>query len=139
MSIVSSNTLFSFSGVLSLSAAEVKALNTTPQILVAAFPGAVTTVNRIIFASRFGTVAYTGANNLEFRYTGAAGAKVTADIAAATLNFASGDQYSTVYGVTTELIPVVNTPIVVRVPTANPGAGDSPVNFTVLYDVRYIL
>lgn len=117
-----------------LTAAQVKALNATPITLIAA-PGAgkITIVNRITLASTFGTVAYTGANNLEFRYTGAAGAKVTADIAAATLNFAAGTQYSTVAGVTTELVPVANAIVCVRVPTANPAAGDSIVKLRADY------
>lgn len=121
----------------SLTATQVKALFTTPITLVAA-PGAgkVTLVDRITFASTFGSAAYTGANALEFRYTNASGAKVTADIAAATLNFASGTRYATVAGVTAELQAVVNAALVVCVPTANPGAGDSAVKFNVQYTVE---
>lgn len=122
--------------VVTLTAAQVKALNTTPIELVAA-PGANSAilVNRILFYSVFITPAYTGSNNLEFRYTDASGAKVTADIAAATLNFASGTKYSFVNGIDTELVPVANSPIVVRVPTANPGAGNSIVKFIVWYEI----
>jgi hypothetical protein len=117
-----------------LTPTQVKALHTTPVQLVAA-PGAgiVALVHQITFAATFGSVAYTGANALEFRYTNASGAKVTADIAAATLNFASGTRLATVAGVTTELTPVANAAIVVGVPTANPAAGDSPITFLVHY------
>lgn len=123
-----------------LTAAQVKALFSTPISLVLA-PGAgkIVIVKRIVFASAFASIAYTGANALEFRYIDASGAKVTADIPAATLNFASGTKYSTVLGIEAEVIPVANAAIVVRVPTANPGAGDSPVTFSVEYKVLTLL
>ena len=124
------------STVTTLSAAQVKALFATPITLVAA-PGAgkINIVDRITFASTFNTTAYAGANNLEFRYTGAAGAKVTADMAAATLNFGAGTKYSTVAGVVTELVPVANDIIIVTVPVANPTLGDSTVKFRCDYRV----
>ncbi len=120
--------------ITTLTAAQVKALFTTPITLVGT-PGSgkIILVTGIVFASTFVSVAYAGANALEFRYTGAAGAKVTADIAAAVLNFTSGTQYNAVAGVTAALVPVANAPIVVAVPTANPTAGDSPVKITVTY------
>lgn len=119
-----------------LTAAQVKALFTTPITLITA-PGAgiAIVVNRITFTSTYVSATYTGANALEFRYTDASGAKVTADIPAATLNFSSGTKFSTVAGVTTELIPVANAALVVRVPTANPAAGDSPVSLTIDYSL----
>lgn len=119
-----------------LTAAQVKALFTTPITLVAAGgAGTIIVVDRISFGSTFVTPAYAGANNLEFRYTNAAGTKVTVDIASATLNFAAGTQYSTAPGVTTELIPVANAAIVVCVPVANPTAGNSLVTLTVTYRI----
>lgn len=120
-----------------LTAAQVKALFTTPITLVAA-PGAgkYIIVDDIEFKMPFGTVAYTGANAVEFRYTDGAGAKVSADIAAAVLNAASGTtNYNHVKGVVTALVPVANAPVVVAVPTANPGAGDSIVTLAVYYHV----
>jgi hypothetical protein len=115
---------------------QTKALFTTPQAIVLA-PGAgkVALVIGIVFASTFVSAAYAGANNLEFRYTNGSGAKVTADIAAATLNFSSGTKYAQVAGVTTELAAVANAAIVVCVPVANPTLGDSPIKFSVLYRV----
>jgi len=117
-------------------AADVKALHSTPITLVASKgTGTIINVHRISFASTFVSAAYTGANNLEFRYTDASGAKVTADIAAAVLNFGSGTQYNLVAGVTTALVQVPASPIVVCVPVANPAAGDSIVTLFVEYSV----
>lgn len=129
-----------------LSSTQVKALKDTPIILVpapvpanlggsgSATPKAVSIVTGITARLAYGGTAYTGANALEFRYTGAAGAKVTADISTTFLN-ASASAYSHVAGVVTELVPVGNAPIVVCVPTANPGAGNSPITFAVYYRV----
>jgi hypothetical protein len=119
-----------------LTPTEVKALFSTPiSLVVSQGAGTVINVHRITFASTFLTTAYAGANNLEFRYTDASGAKVTADIAAATLNFTTGTKYALVAGVTTELTQVPASPIVVRVPTANPTAGLSTVTFYIEYSV----
>lgn len=119
---------------ITLTAAQVKALFSTP-ISIVATPGSgkVNIVDRITFVSTFVSAAYAGANALEFRYTNASGAKVTADIAAGTLNFASGTKFSTVASVVTELIPVANAIIVVCVPTADPTLGDSPVTLLIDY------
>ncbi len=119
-----------------LTPAEVKALHTTPiSLVVSQGTGTIINVHRISFASTFLTTAYAGANNLEFRYTGASGAKVTADIASATLNFTTGTKYALVAGVTTELTQVAASPIVVVVPVADPTAGLSTVTFYIEYSV----
>lgn len=120
--------------VLTLTAAQVKALNTTPITLVPAVQKAILIVEDIEAKLTFNTVAHTGANALEFRYTDAAGAKVTADMAAAFINSAS-TAYRHVAGVVTELTPVVSSPIVVTVPVANPATGNSPITFVVKYRV----
>ena len=119
-----------------LTALQVKALHTTPITLVSA-PGSgkVVIVDDIVFGATFVSAAYTGSNNLEFRYTDGSGTKVTADIAAATLNFSTGTKYGSVTGVTTELTALANAAVVVAVPVANPAAGDSPINFSVFYRV----
>jgi hypothetical protein len=120
----------------SLTDTQVKALFTTPITLVAT-PGSgkVILVHGILFSSTYNTATYAGANNLEFRYTDASGAKVSADIANTTLNFSSGTRYAYVAGVTTELQALANVPVVVCVPTANPTTGDSAVKFTVIYSI----
>lgn len=129
-----------------LSAAQVKALKTTPIVLVQApvranlggsgfvTPKSFTIVVGISARLVYGGTAYTGANNLEFRYTDGSGAKVTADIGSTWLD-SSASAYQYVAGVTTALTPVANATIVVCVPTANPAAGTSPITFTVHYRV----
>jgi hypothetical protein len=116
--------------------ASVLALNTTPYTLISA-PGAgkVVLVDEITCKLVFSSVAYTGSNNLEFRYTNGSGAKVTADLTSTFLNSASGTNYSTVKSVVTALTPVANAAVVVFVPTANPGAGNSDLVFTIKYRV----
>ena len=54
----------------------------------------------------------------------------TADMGSAFLNSASGANYQSVKAVVTALAPVANAAVVVAVPTANPGAGNSPLVFT---------
>lgn len=116
--------------------ASVLTLNSTPVTLVAAQgAGTAIVIDEITLKLVFNSVAYTGSNNLEFRYTNGSGAKVTADIAAAVLNASSGTNYNIVKGVVTALVPVANSPVVVFVPTANPGAGNSDLVFTVTYRV----
>lgn len=122
--------------VIVLSAAQVNALFTTFQPLVTA-KGAGTFIRilSISFKSVFNTTAYVSVNNLEFRYTNASGVKVSADIAAATLAYTSGTRYATVGGVITEIQPADNAAVVVCVPIADPTLGDSPVTFTIDYEV----
>lgn len=117
-----------------LTSAQILALNTTPQTLVAA-PGAgkSISIDEIIFkAPASGATAYTGANAVEVRYTDGSGAKATGDIAAAALNSVSGRVDKAVAAAVTA---VVNSPVVAVVPTANPAAGNGTVTFDVIYRV----
>jgi hypothetical protein len=116
-----------------LTAAQVKALFTTPQTLIAA-PGAgkYLTLDEIFGYVSFGTVAFTGANAVEVRYTNGSGAKVSGDLAAAWLNSSAN---TAVKGIAAAVTPVANAGIVVAVPTANPGAGDSTVTFEGTYRI----
>lgn len=122
--------------VILLTAAQIKALFTTPIVLAPA-PGAgrVVMVDEILAKIVFGTIAYTGGNALEFRYTDGAGAKVSADIASTFINTAAGTVYASVKGVTTALTPVPNAPVVVAVPVANPAAGDSLIKVVIRYRI----
>jgi hypothetical protein len=86
-----------------------------------------------IFAKHtFLTTHFTGSNDLEFRFTSSNGAKVSADIDSAFL-LATATAYRSVSGIVTELTPVVNAPIVVDVPTANPAQGLGSITFQVFY------
>ncbi len=116
--------------------ASVLTLNGTPVALVAA-PGAskVILIEEITCKLVFNSVAYTGSNALEFRYTNSSGAKVTADLSSAFLNSASGTNYASVKSVVTQLTPVANAAIVVFVPSANPGAGNSDLVFQIKYRI----
>lgn len=116
-----------------LTAAQVKALNTTPQSLVPApGTGKANVVLQIFAKNTFLTTAFAGSNNLEFRYTSSNGAKVSADIDAAFM-LATATAYRSVTGVTTELTPVVNAPIVIDVPTADPTQGLGSLTVQVFY------
>ena len=129
-----------------LTSAQIKSLFTVPITLVPAPVFANTagsgtnvknTFNQVVgIAARltYTGTAYTGANALEFRYTNGSGAKVTADISTTFLNSASST-YAYVSGVTTELVPVANSPIVVFVPVGSPGTGSSNITFVVYYRV----
>src|SRR5262249_25020048 len=110
---------------------------TTPyQLLPAPGAGAIILVDEIIWRLVFNSIAYAGANALETRYTNAAGLKVTAaDLPNTFLNSASGTSYQTIDGVTTAFAPVANAAIVVCVPTANPTAGNSPLDYIIRYKV----
>lgn len=118
-----------------LSPTQVKALHTTPVTLVPA-QGATTVVivDGITARVNFNSAAYTGANNLEFRYTDGSGTKVTADMGSAFLDSASM-AYQHVAGIITAFAPIANAPIVVCVPAANPAAGNSTITFITKYRI----
>lgn len=117
--------------IVTLTAAQVKALNSTPQTLIAA-PGAgkCISIDEIVARVNFASIAFTGANAVELRYTDGSGAKVTGDAAAAWLNSSSSTPVKVIGAAVT---PVENAAVVAAVPTANPGAGDSTVTFDIIY------
>lgn len=82
----------------------------------------------------YGGTAYTGANNLEFRYTDASGIKVTADLSSTFIN-STVNTFVHVAGITTAFTPVFNSPIVVTVPTLNPATGNSKITLIIKYRI----
>jgi len=118
-----------------LTSAQVKALNTTPVTLVpAAGLNTLIIVEHITARVNFITPAYTGANALEFRYTNGSGVKVTVDLPAAFITSAASAYYHAP-ATGTALVPVANAPIVVSVPTADPATGNSTMTFKIVYRV----
>ena len=120
-----------------LTAAQIKALNTTPVSLIAA-PGSgkVIIIERLMAESIGVVAAFTGANALEFKYAGTA-TKVTADIPNTFINAVPGTpQYRTVGGVGDVVTPA-NTAVTVSVPLANPGGATAAgtIRFTIAYRV----
>lgn len=121
---------------------QIKALHTTPITIVPAIGkgtsalnvNSVTIVEGITAKIFYVGTAFTGLNALEFRYTDASGAKVTADIPNTFIN-SGANAFAHVAGVTTALTPVVNSPITVSVPVANPAAGNGIIVFVVKYRV----
>lgn len=119
---------------ITLTSAQVLALFTTPVTLVAApAAGKYISVDEVVATLNFNSVAYTGANALEIRYTDGAGAKVTGDIAAAALNAAATRTDKAIGAAVTSAVAAA--PIVAAVPTANPAAGNSTLTIDVLYRV----
>lgn len=116
-----------------LTAAQIKALNSTPVTLVPA-PGAgkVVSIVEINGYLNYGTTQYTGNNNVELRYTDGSGAKVTGDLAYAWL---LGAASAAVKAVAAAVTPVVNAAVVAAVPSANPTAGDSTVTLEIFYRI----
>ena len=123
-----------------LTAAQIKLLHTTPQTLIAApGPNKFVQIDTVIGFLNYSTAVFTGANALEFRETNGAGTKVSEDISAAFLNSGvdivvehSGSVY---WGQVTRLL---NAPIVVSVPVADPGGATAASTLTIIVIYRII-
>lgn len=139
---IENSTLYVAVATITLTSAQIKALNTTPITLIPKIGNNSTNVGinyvyiieGITARLYYGGTAYTGANNLEFRYTDAAGAKVTADLPNTFIN-STANTFAHVAGITTAFTPVYNAPIVVTVPVANPATGNSNITFVIKYRV----
>lgn len=119
-----------------LSAANIIAMGTTPVSIVAA-PGAgkCTIVDNITFKMVTTATAFTGGGAVEFRYTDASGTKVTADVAAAVVTAGAGTSFTNVRGQEASLTCTANAPIVVRNPTAAFAAGTGTATITIDYHI----
>src|SRR5687767_4226559 len=119
-----------------LTAAQIIAMGTTPVSLIAA-PGAgmAIIVDNITVKMVTTATAFTGGGAVEFRYTNASGAKVTADIAAAVVTAGAGTSFTNVRGIEASLTCTANAPIVVRNATAAFAAGTGTAVITIDYHV----
>jgi hypothetical protein len=119
-----------------LTAAQVKALNTTPiAIVTAGGANTIIKVDSIVAVLDYGTTAFTGGNALEFRYTNGSGVKVASDLASGTFLNLTADAFGIAGAVEAQVIAAANAAVVVSVPTADPAAGDSTLDIHVYYRV----
>ena len=120
-----------------LSSANILAMSATPVSLIAA-PGAgkVVVVDHILLKMVTTATAYANGGAVEFRYTNASGAKVSADIAAAVITAGAGTSYTSVRGVTTSLTNVANAAVVITNATApfitGTGAGVLTIQYRII-------
>ena len=120
-----------------LSSADILAMNPTPVSLIAApGTGKIIIVEGILFKMvRTGT-AYANGGAVEFRYTDASGAKVTADVAAAVVTTGgAGTAYAHVAGIEASITPVANAAIVVTNATAAFISGTGTATVTLYYRI----
>jgi hypothetical protein len=125
------------STTLSLSAAQIIAMGTTPVEIVAA-PGAgkAIIVDSVTFKMVRTATAFTGGGDVEFRYTNAEGDKVTADVAEALVDTAgAATAFANVRGIEASITPVANAAIVITNATAAFAAGTGTAVLTIEYHV----
>lgn len=120
---------------LTLTSAQILALNTTPIALIPA-PGAgyAISVLEAVAVLTFKTTAYTGTNDLNLNYTNGSGVAVTAAFPHATFMNGGATNYYKVDSVANNVI-TANAAVVANVPTANPAAGDSTITIDVAFRV----
>lgn len=119
-----------------LTAAQLIAMGTTPVSLIAA-PGAgkCIIVDNITFKMVTTATAFTGGGAVEFRYTDASGTKVSADIAAAVITAGAGTSFTNVRGIEASLTGTANAAVVIRNATAAFAAGTGTATLTIDYHV----
>lgn len=130
------NAVLKQSTTVSLTAAQLIAMGTTPVSIVAA-PGVgkCTIVDNITFKMVTTATAFTGGGAVEFRYTDASGTKVTADVAAAVVTAGAGTSFTNVRGIEASLTCTANAPIVITNATAAFAAGTGTAVITIDYHV----
>ena len=125
-----------------LTAAQVKLLNTTPQVLITApGPNKFISVEKAVAYLDFSTAVFTGGNDLEIRATDGAGTALTYDgFSAAFLNSAL-DVIAVESGISywAEVSRALDQPVVAVVPVADPGgAADVASTLTIILIYRVI-
>lgn len=130
-----------YSSIVTLTAAQVKALNATPITLVAA-PGAGYFIEPVSILARliYGTVAYDGiaGEDLSFKWTNASGAQMLTAIEATGFLDATADAYRLTYPINlaANVVPVANAAIVAHMLTGEIATGDSLLRFETTYRIR---
>lgn len=120
----------------SLSAAQIIAMNGTPVELVPSpGTGKIILVHSIEMTIVRTSTAFTGGGAVEYRYTGASGAKVSADMSSSLITGSAGTAYASVAGVATELTPVPAVGIYITNATAVFAAGTGVATVNVMYRV----
>lgn len=120
-----------------LTAAQIIAMGTTPISLIAAQgAGKIIIVHSILFKMVRTSTAFTGGGAVEFRYTDASGAKVSADVAAALITTGgAGTAYAHVAGIEASITPVANAALVITNATAAFAAGTGTAQVSISYRV----
>lgn len=131
-----------YSSIVTLTAAQVKALNATAITLVAA-PGAGYFIEPVSLLARliYGTVAYDGiaaGEDLSFKWANASGAQMLTAIEATDFLDATADAYRLTYPINlaANVVPVANAAIVVHMLTGEIATGDSLLRIETTYRIR---
>jgi hypothetical protein len=120
----------------SLTAAQIIAMGTTPvQLIAAPASGKCVIVDNITFKMTTTATAFTGGGAVEFRYTNASGTKVTADVAAAVVTAGAGVSFTNVRGIEASTTGTVDAAIVIRNATAAFAAGTGSAVVSIDYHV----
>ena len=119
--------------------AEVLALNATPKTIVAA-PGAgkVIIFHGALVALDYNSAAYGGiaaGDQLLFRYTNGSGAAASAELESDGFLDATADAIRTIKAIYTDITPVANSPLVLHMATGEVTTGNSPLKVKAFYSV----
>lgn len=101
-----------------LTSANILAMNGTPVTILAAVTGKTIVVDDICLKMVTTATQYANGGAVEFRYTNASGAKVTADIASGVITAGAATSYTINKSIVTSLTGVVSSPIVITNATA---------------------
>lgn len=122
--------------VIPITSANFLALRSSPVTIVATpASGKCNIVDNISFKMTATSTTYANGGAVEFRYTGTAGTKVTADVAAAVVTGVAGVSFTNVRGIEASLTGTVDAPIVVTCASADFITGTGTAVITVQYHV----